>query len=123
MHDTKGRERKAATMVAVLSDYFDVPLHQIRALDMSASTGIIDNHLSSYFGSVLGMDIDSEAIASANQHYSKDNLRLREGDALNTRLPANFVDVVICSQLYEHVPDAAAMVDEVFRILRPGGIC
>lgn len=123
MHDAQGRKRKAVTMVEVLNDYFDVPLSQLHALDMSASTGIIGNYLASYFASVLGMDIDSDAIASANQTHSKGNLRFREGDALNTELPAESVDVVICSQLYEHVPDATKMIDEVFRVLRPGGIC
>ncbi|MEW5837384.1 MAG: class I SAM-dependent methyltransferase [Pseudomonadota bacterium] len=123
MHDTDGRVRKAATMVAVLGDYFDVPLKQLRVLDVGASTGIIDNHLAGYFHSVLGIDIDKDAITHARKSFQRDNLEFREGDALSTNLPSESVDIIICSQIYEHVPDAYAMMDEIFRVLRPGGIC
>ena len=123
MHDTDGRERKAATMVAALADYFDVPLASLSVLDVGASTGIIDNHLAKHFQSVIGLDIDKRAIESAKANFDRSNLEFREGDALATGLQDNSVDVVICSQIYEHVPDAQAMMDEIFRVLRPGGIC
>jgi len=123
MYDTDSRVRKAATMVTALGDYFDVPLKELRVLDVGASTGIIDNHLAQYFNSVLGIDIDKEAINYAKKTFHRDNLDFREGDALSTNLPNNSVDVVICSQIYEHVPDAYAMLDEIFRVLRPSGIC
>lgn len=110
-------------MVAVLDDYFDVPLSELDALDIGASTGIIDNYLADYFGSMLGIDIDKAAIESATRSFSKDNLIFRPGDALATDLPDDSVDVVICSQIYEHVPDAHAMASEIFRVLRPGGVC
>ncbi|MCB1056277.1 MAG: class I SAM-dependent methyltransferase [Acidobacteria bacterium] len=122
-HDTEGRLRKAATMVAVLSDYFDVPLQELRVLDVGSSTGIIDDHLAEHVHSVLGIDIDKPAIESAQKTFHRDNLAFREGDALATQLPDASVDVVICSHVYEHVPDASAMMDEIFRVLRPGGVC
>ncbi len=123
MHDTEGRVRKATTMLAALGDYFDVPLKELRVLDVGASTGIIDNHLAEHFHSVLGIDIDREAIESAKKMFPRNNLNFQVGDALSTNLPKESVDIVICSQIYEHVPDAYKMMDEIFRVLRPGGIC
>ncbi len=123
MHDTDTRVRKAATMVAVLNDYLDGRLKHLRVLYVGASTGIIDNYLAGYFCSVLGIDIDKEAIEYAQSTFQRENLSFREGDALFTNLSAESIDVVICSQVYEHVPDAYAMMDEIFRVLRPGGIC
>jgi 2-polyprenyl-3-methyl-5-hydroxy-6-metoxy-1,4-benzoquinol methylase len=35
----------------------------------------------------------------------------------------SYFDVVICARVYEHVPDAVMMMDEIYRILKPGGVC
>lgn len=123
MFDISMRERKAHTMVAVLADYFDKPLSELKALDVGSSTGIIDHYLSGFFGSVAGIDIDSGAVQHANQTYIKDNLKFQSADALNLPFPDSAFDVVICSQVYEHVPDAGKMMDEIYRVLKLGGVC
>ncbi|MCP5424537.1 MAG: class I SAM-dependent methyltransferase [Gammaproteobacteria bacterium] len=123
MHDVDGRKRKAATMVAVLNDYFDISLHDLRVLDVGGSTGIIDEYLSNYFGSVTGIDIDEKAVNFASRTLNRENLYFHLGDAMNLAVSNEMIDVVICSQIYEHVPDAKKMIDEIYRVLRPGGIC
>lgn len=37
--------------------------------------------------------------------------------------PDHHCDVVICSQVYEHLPDATRLMDEIYRVLTPHGIC
>jgi ubiquinone/menaquinone biosynthesis C-methylase UbiE len=32
-------------------------------------------------------------------------------------------DLVICCQTYEHVPDAQRLFDEIYRVLKPHGVC
>jgi 2-polyprenyl-3-methyl-5-hydroxy-6-metoxy-1,4-benzoquinol methylase len=44
------------------------------------------------------------------------------GTAEATGLPSEQFDVVTCSSVIEHVKDAQAAFDEVYRILKPGGI-
>ena len=34
----------------------------------------------------------------------------------------NMVDVVICAQVYEHVPDDKLLFEEIYRVLTPGGL-
>ena len=75
------------------------------------------------FGHVTGIDIDDKAIEHANSHYSAPHMTFRVGDAMATGLESNSVDVVICAHVYEHVPDPKRMMDEIERVLRPGGIC
>lgn len=123
MYDVIAREKKAQTMVSVLKDYYQTPLKELRVLDVGASTGIIDNYLADFFTSVVGLDIDKQAIEHARRTHQKPNLTFQIGDALNIEFPDNSFDVVICSQVYEHVPDPYKMMDEVFRILSPGGVC
>lgn len=122
-YDVLGRQRKAKTMVAVLGDYFSGSLAEIRVLDVGSSTGIIDNYLADHFSSVVGIDIDEPAIERAKSQFQKDNLLFQTGDALNLQFPDNSFDVVICSQIYEHVPDPQRMMKEIYRVLVPGGVC
>ena len=123
MYEAQGRERKAQTMVAVLEDYFQVPLNKLCLLNVGSSSGMIDNYLAHYFRAVVGVDIDEPAIDQARDDFQKDNLEFQVGDALSLQFPANSFDVVICSQVYEHVPSPHKMLDEIFRVLVPGGVC
>ena len=123
MYDVPARERKARTMVAVLGDYLKLPLNTRRLLNVGGSAGIIDNYLSGHFSSVIGIDIDEPAVKHARNNYAKPNLEFQVADALNLPFSDNAFDVVVCSQVYEHVPDAQKMMDEIFRVLVPGGVC
>jgi SAM-dependent methyltransferase len=38
-------------------------------------------------------------------------------------MPDASVDIVVCAQVYEHTADAPALVREVWRVLRTGGVC
>lgn len=124
MHDRVGRERKAATMVRILADALGADrLSSLTLLDVGASTGLIDHYLAQHFRHVTGIDIDTLAVQHAQQAFSCDNLVFGQGDAMALRFPDASVDIVICSQVYEHVPDAGRMLEEIFRVLRPGGVC
>lgn len=123
MYDTRARQRKAQTMVAVLRDHFGERLPQLDVLTVGASTGIIDAWLAQHVRDVTGIDIDEKAIAHANAEFAGEHLRFRVGDAMALPAADNSVDVVICAQVYEHVPDAEKMMAEIRRVLRPGGTC
>ncbi len=122
-YDVLGRERKAKTMVVVLEDHIQGSLKDLNLLNVGGSAGMIDNFLADSFRSVVSMDIDKSAIERARGEFQKDNLNFQVGDALNLQFSDNSFDAVICSQVYEHVPNPQKMLDEIFRVLRPGGIC
>ena len=121
--DAKNRERKARTMVAVLADFLPHPLETYELLNVGGSAGGIDNYLAESFKRVVGTDIDDGAIEYAQATFSKDNLKFQIADALNLPFPAESFDVVVCSHVYEHVPDPVQMFAEIHRVLRPGGVC
>jgi len=123
MYDMVGHERKAKTMVSVLEDYMQEPLNGLRLLNVGSSAGIIDNYLADYFKLVVSIDIDKLAIRHAEKNFKKGNLEFQLGDAVNLQFEDNSFDVVICSQVYEHVPSPEKMMEEIFRVLVPGGIC
>ena len=119
----QSREKKARTIIAVLNDFFGIDFRSFYILDVGCSTGIMANYFSDYFGEVVGVDIDASAVQYAKAHFRKDNLKLDIGDAMNIRRPNNSFDVVVCAHVYEHVPDAHRLMDEIHRVLKPGGIC
>jgi ubiquinone/menaquinone biosynthesis C-methylase UbiE len=123
MRDLLGRERKARTTVAVLRDYLAGELRGLSLLNVGGSMGIIDNVLADHFGRVVGVDIDRAAIEHAERAYRRDNLAFQVGDAMALGFADDAFDVVVCSHVYEHVPDARRMMAEISRVLKPGGVC
>lgn len=122
MFDHDSRQRKAVTMVRVLTEALHTPPKELALLNVGGSAGIIDEYLSRHFGQVTSIDIDDKAIAYAQKSFRKNNLVFEIGDAMAMRYAANSFDVVVCSQVYEHVPDAQRMFDEIYRVLKPRGL-
>lgn len=52
----------------------------------------------------------------------KRQIRQIPGTAENIPLDDNFVDVIICNQVLEHVIDPIKSVQEIYRVLKPGGL-
>jgi 2-polyprenyl-3-methyl-5-hydroxy-6-metoxy-1,4-benzoquinol methylase len=123
MYDYQARERKAKTILKVIQDFYKSDTLSFKLLDIGASTGIIDNYLADYFSTVTGTDIDKEAIDYANKTFTKDNLLFKKADAMALEFQNNQFDIVICTQIYEHVPDSQILLNEIYRVLKPGGIC
>lgn len=112
VYDVVGRERKAKTIVKLLESYLTKPLDNYSVLNAGGSAGIINNYLADFFDRVVGTDIDEDAIKHASMTYSKNNLEFHVADAMNLPFEDESFDVIICSYVYEHVPDAGKMFDE-----------
>ena len=111
-------------MVAVLENYLSRPLQECNLLNVGGSAGIIDNYLADYFGHVTGIDIDEHAIAHARKTFQKDQPRIQGSGRPQISLTADDTfDVVVCSHVYEHVPDPYKMFSEIHRVLKPGDVC
>lgn len=123
VYDVENRGRKARTMSAVLADYLPESLNHYDLLNVGGSAGVIDNYLADHFNKVVGIDIDEPAISHAQATYQRDNLEFRLADALNLPFADNSFDVVVCSHVYEHVPDPDKMFREIRRVLKKDGVC
>src|SRR5258708_3577504 len=123
MYHKKSRELKAIRIIKTLLDYFGKrKIKNLKVLDIGASTGIIDNILAKSFKEVIGTDIDKDAVKFAQENFKRKNLRFKVDDAMKLSFKDNSFDVVICTHVYEHVPNPNKLFKEIYRVLKPGGV-
>ena len=100
----------------------------MRVADFGCGVGAVTKALAEMVGPsghVTGIDADAAQIEQASRYCSAAGLRnvdFRTADACNTELPAQSFDLVYCRFLLLHLPDPAACLREMQRILKPGGI-
>lgn len=123
MHSYESRTRKAVTMVAILREEMGDRLGAADVLNLGCSTGIIDQYIAKNVRSVTGVDIDVAGIELATSRNTDKNVTFQVDDAMHLSFTDDSFDVVICSQVYEHVPDARRMMSEIYRVLRQDGVC
>ena len=114
--------RKQKKIIAVLEDDL-ADLSQLSVLEIGCAAGYGSKYFIDFFKSVVAVDVDIPAVqyASAKNHNS--NLYYGIVDAQQLPFPDECFDVVVCVHIYEHVPDADKLMGEIFRMLRPGGVC
>jgi SAM-dependent methyltransferase len=92
----------------------------VRILEIGCSTGILIQELKSLgFSNVWGIDISEQAIVGAT---ARGISQVSVGDAAATSFPDESFDVIISSDVLEHITDDAAAVREWERILKPNGL-
>jgi len=76
----------------------------------------------------VGLDIDRERLDRTRQGFAdivpaggEARADLVVGDACTLPFPDDAFDVVICSEVLEHLPTYETALDEIARVLRPGG--
>ena len=120
--DSNDRINKAKKTISVLVDYLSHTSDLI-LLDIGSSTGIMTNEYATYFREVVGIDIDSKAVKYANDNFKKKNISFINLPIEETDFkPASF-DVITCSHIYEHVPSDHVLMENIYKLLKPGGIC
>ena len=75
-------------------------------------------------GKVIGIDFTPEMIKQARKNADElgfNNVEFREGDIEDIPVAANVADVVVSNCVLNLVPNKAAVFNEIFRVIKPGG--
>lgn len=108
--------------VKVILEYLEIR-HNDNVLDCGCGLGfhlmlireLYDCHLA-------GIDISLGRLTKAKQELAGKDVHLALGDILHLPYKDNSFDKVVLSEVLEHLSDDRAALDEVKRILKPGGV-
>ena len=109
------QERYVPGTWSKVAEYEHVPRYTLasryvkarRALDFGCGTGYGASMLSRTATSVLGLDIDSDAIVWARNWHRQSNLSFLQTSDFGDELPSGSFDVATCFEMIEHVNPAS----------------
>lgn len=120
--DAVGRARKAQKILRILA--CERPdLAECRLLEIGCGAGFMTEHFARACQEVVAVDIDVPALQAARARDRSDHVLYAVMDSQRHALASATFDVVVCNHVYEHVPDAVRLMDEIERLLAPRGIC
>jgi ubiquinone/menaquinone biosynthesis C-methylase UbiE len=93
-----------------------------RVLDIASGEGYGAALLARTAAEVVGVDVDESTVEHARRTYYATNLRFLRGSVTEIPLGDASVDVVASFETIEHVAEQDRMLDELRRVLAPGGV-
>ncbi len=118
------------------SDYFaqfvQLRLNRVRQhyqggaiLDLCCGSGDYLVPVAQFADAIVGLDFSPELIAAAREKIAQQNLRNTTLEVANAKalpLKDNGIALVFCFASLYHIPGVEPVIQECFRVLRPGGV-
>lgn len=95
-----------------------------KILDVACGNGCMTLKLAEKGCQIYGIDISIDAIQQANNlaEITRTTCEFQVADAQQLPYPSNIFDKVVSSSSLEHITNDALALNEVLRVLKPGGI-
>jgi 2-polyprenyl-6-hydroxyphenyl methylase / 3-demethylubiquinone-9 3-methyltransferase len=108
----------------ILIDRLGRDPQRLRVLDVGCGGGLLAEEFARIGCRVSGIDPSPRSIAVARDHASAEGLEVGYGVAMGEALPFGDerFEVATCCDVLEHVDDLDMVIQEIARVLVPGGI-
>ncbi|MCR5639226.1 MAG: methyltransferase domain-containing protein [Lachnospiraceae bacterium] len=91
-------------------------------LELATGPGMIAKEVADVTRSMIATDFSEKMLEQARRGMNPPNLVFEQADASNLRYGDSSFDVVIISNALHIIPDSGKVLEEIKRVLRPGGI-
>lgn len=110
-------------LLGVLETFAPATLRGKRVLDVGCGPGFWARHLIPMGADYEGIDVSPRSVELARRslELSGQRGRIRTANAESLPFDAESFDAVISEGVIHHTPDTQACIDEIYRVLRPGG--
>lgn len=99
------------------------PQGNTRALEVGPGSGVYLRKLTGLFGEVVAADVEQSYLDDLHHLAMLDpNLELRQDDITNSGFASNSFDLILCTEVIEHIPDSSSALREMYRLLKPQGV-
>lgn len=100
------------------------PLNDVNSvLDVGCGHGFITSMIAKNTKArVTGTDFSKSAVSQAGEFYKLPNLSFVDGDAKKLPFDDNSFDLVVSSEIIEHIPGPQDVIEEFYRVVKPGGL-
>jgi 2-polyprenyl-3-methyl-5-hydroxy-6-metoxy-1,4-benzoquinol methylase len=94
-----------------------------RALEVGPGAGVYLPTLASLFADVVATDIEAAYLKHAAPLRARfPNLKLVADDICDSAAPPHSFDLILCTEVIEHIRDSASALAGMRRLLKPGGV-
>lgn len=97
--------------------YLSAPNNEAKLLEIGCGNGQRLSRMQTMGWNVEGLDVDPLAVKKAQSY----GLSVRLGDLTSQNYPDNFFDAIYMSHVIEHLHHPLNILNECYRVLKPGG--
>lgn len=94
-----------------------------RILDIGCGNGYLLYQFRNSFNSLVGLEFSKHRLLQAKINMADCDFTAVQGSAENmSEIVTNSIDRIVSADTIEHIPDVYSAIDEMYRVLKPGGI-